>query len=181
MALSARRNLVRLQSRKEKLETEFAIPGDSTTESQPFKLDLLPVVSSFTKYLPLRRGSKLPFASMSTSSTTRPKEGKLTSPLKESACMNHIMLGSVSLKILNFFFKHLFEKQTSAQTTRAKAGQGSMQRYFLLLQPARRLLHLVYHRGDWRWGTLPLEQLQGLLLKQVGTAASTRIPMGALD
>jgi hypothetical protein len=80
MALSARRNLVRLQDKKGKLETEISIAEDSTVKPQGYKFDLLPVVSSFTKSLPLRRRSRLPFASMSTSNFTRPNKGELTSP-----------------------------------------------------------------------------------------------------
>ena len=66
---------MRLQERKAEIEPDFAIFEDRPAQRRLPHLDLVPILSKIADNLPLGRTSRLPFASMSTSSTTRPTKG----------------------------------------------------------------------------------------------------------
>ena len=66
---------MRLQGRKSETEPGFAILEDRPAQRRLPHLDLIPILSKISDSLPLGRHSRLPFASMSTSSTTRPTKG----------------------------------------------------------------------------------------------------------
>ncbi len=102
MAFSARRNLVRLQDKRAQVETDFAFAEEQPAKGHSFKLELLPVVNSFTKSLPLRRRSRLPFASMSTTSTVKPSRGEgLWAGHKDCILVGYSVNGTLLEPIMN--------------------------------------------------------------------------------
>ena len=68
---------MRLQDRKVEVEPDFAILEDRPAQRHLPHLDLAPILGKITESLPLGRNSRLPFASMSTSTTTRPTKGTI--------------------------------------------------------------------------------------------------------